>query len=108
MSDIAQSKDEIIAALIEANDILQTELTNVRRSHRVLRTVLSALRKSVAQYREVIVSKKFTDEIFKEFCEGKFDVPVAIDELGGLPGLSGVVETTVANVEEAPVPNASS
>jgi hypothetical protein len=108
MNEIEQSKDEIIAALIESNDILQTELTNVRRSHRTLRTVISALRRSVNDYKAAIISKKFTDEVFKEFCDGKFDVPVGVEETGGLPNSSTPVEPTVANVEEASIPNTHS
>ena len=44
MSEGTVDKDLVIAGLIESNDILQTEITTLRSSNRLLRKVNSILR----------------------------------------------------------------
>lgn len=99
---------EVIAALIESNDILQEEVSRLRTSSRVLRTVIKALRASLASYRKQAETAKFNDDTFKAYCDGEFDTPVITDVNGGLPETSEVVEPVVATTEEASAPTAFS
>lgn len=80
-----QDKDQVIAALIEANEILVEENGRLRNNNRVLRTVISALRDTVTKMRESVAIAQQNDEIFKSLCQGDFDAPVSEPTPGGLP-----------------------
>lgn len=102
-----QDKDFVIAGLVESNNILQSEVAQVRRSNRILRTVNSALRKSIDSLRRTHELAVQNDEMFKRFCNGDFDVPsTQLDESGLLePGSQ--VEALVMNNDKASAPTAT-
>ena len=89
----AVDKDLVIQGLIESNEILQETADRYRNNNRVLRTVISALRKTNATMREQLEIAKQNDEIFKSFCQGEFDVQTSLVEHGGLPDATGTVES---------------
>jgi hypothetical protein len=86
---------QTIQALIESNDILQDEVTRLRQSNKILRTVHSRLRATLNSLRAQVELARFNDETFKAFCEGEFDAPVTDDVEGGLPTASSVVDPLV-------------
>lgn len=90
-----QDKDQIIAALVESNDLLVEENGRLRNNNRVLRAVVTALRKTVNQLREGVAIAQQNDEIFKSFCQGDFDAPVSSPAEGGLPKAGALVEPLV-------------
>ena len=94
-ADPSPDKDQIIAGLIESNDILQEELNRLRNSNRVLRTVHRALRATLESQRAQLELAKFNDEVFKSFCDGGFSAMVAGEAEGGLPEAESVVEPEV-------------
>jgi hypothetical protein len=67
---------QTIAALIESNDILQEEVSRLRNSNRILRTVHRALRAANESLRAQVELAEFNDNTFKSFCQGDFDVTV--------------------------------
>ena len=81
-----------IESLIEANEMLQEELTRLRNSNRILRTVHRALRAANESLRAQVELARFNDETFKSFCQGEFDAPVAGSEDGALPSAGTAVE----------------
>lgn len=78
-------KDQVIASLMESNEILRTEIQQVRNSNRILRRVHSALRSSITSLRQQIALAQENDELFKKYCNGDFDAQVTRPEEGGLP-----------------------
>lgn len=90
-----QDKDQVIAALVESNEILGEENGRLRNNNRVLRTVVSALRDTVTKLRESVAIAQQNDEIFKSFCQGDFDAPVSTPAQGGLPVGQSSVEPAV-------------
>jgi hypothetical protein len=95
------TKDFALEAVVEANDLLQEEVTRLRASHKTLRSVIKALRTTLTTYRGLLEISKYNDELFKSLCEGAFDAPVALTGKGGLPETESGVESTVRNGEEA-------
>ena len=81
-----------ISALVEANEDLQEEVSRLRNSNRVLRTVHSALRAANESLRSQLELARFSDETFKRFCAGEFDAAVDNGVEGGLPTASSSVE----------------
>ena len=81
-----------IESLIEANEMLQEELTRLRNSNRILRTVHKALRAANESLRAQVELARFNDETFKSFCQGEFDAPVVSSEDGALPSAGTAVE----------------
>ncbi len=84
-----------IESLVEANEILQEEVTRLRNSNRILRTVHSALRAANESLRAQVELAKFSDETFKRFCQGKFDAPVTSTDNGALPTSGKLVDPLV-------------
>jgi L-2-hydroxyglutarate oxidase LhgO len=84
-----------IESLVEANDILQEEVSRLRNSNRILRTVHSALRAANESLRAQIELAKFSDEAFKRFCAGEFDAPVTSTDNGVLPASGNLVDPLV-------------
>ena len=84
---------QVIDSLIESNNILQGEVAQIRRSNRILRTVNSTLRKSIDSLRKQVAIAQDNDELFKQFCNGDFDVPSTQPDESGLlePGSGGSV-----------------
>ena len=68
-----------IESLIESNGILQSELTRLRNSNRILRTVHRALRATLESQRAQLELTSFNDDVFKRFCAGEFDTPNQFD-----------------------------
>jgi hypothetical protein len=66
--------EEILAvsALTESNEALLEELSRVRNSNRILRTIIRALRATNDSLRARIEIAVFTDEAFKAYCGGEF------------------------------------
>jgi hypothetical protein len=73
-----------MSAVIESNEILQEEVSRLRNSNRICRAVIRALRATNESLRAQVELAKFNDETFKSFCQGDFDVPVAISDESGL------------------------
>jgi FtsZ-binding cell division protein ZapB len=71
-----------IESLVESNNILQGEVTTLRNSNRILRTVHRALRAANESLRRQVEQAAFNDETFKQFCNGDFDTP---DQFKGEP-----------------------
>jgi FtsZ-binding cell division protein ZapB len=67
-------------SLIESNNILQDEVTKLRNSNRILRTVHRALRAANDSLRRQVEQAQFNDETFKQFCNGEFDAAVVAPE----------------------------
>ena len=93
--------DFTIESLVEANDILQDEVTKLRNSNRILRTVHRALRASNESLRRQVELGQFNDETFKKFCAGEFDAPNQFDAVvvtsegeGALPRPEAQAEST--------------
>ena len=84
-----------IQALLESNNIWQEEVSKLRNSNRVLRTVFRSLRAANESLRAQVDLARFNDETFKAFCQGEFDAPVTEYAQGGLPTASSVVEPLV-------------
>ena len=81
-----------IESLLEANNILQDELTRLRDSNRLLRNVNRAIRQSNSSLQRQVELAKTNDGLFKQFCSGAFDAPGQFDAVveeanadGGLP-----------------------
>jgi hypothetical protein len=82
-----------IESLIESNTILQTEVTRLRASNRILRTVHRALRATLESQRAQLELASFNDDTFKRFCNGEFDHPGQFDAVVGVePEDSGLLE----------------
>jgi len=89
-------------SLIESNNILQDEVTKLRNSNRILRTVHRALRAANESLRRQVEQAQFNDETFKQFCAGEFDAPeqfsgvvVAPEGDGALPEPEGQAAQSV-------------
>jgi len=101
MSEPKQDSGFIIAALVEANDDLQTEVSRLRVSNKICRTVIRALREQATSLRSQIAIAEQNDELFKSFCAGEFDAPNKFDaevtahEQDALSDATGVVESTI-------------
>lgn len=80
-----QSKEEIIASLLESNQTLRDEVNQLRNSNRVLRQVHRVLRSANESLRRQIDTASFNDDTFKKFCEGEFDAKGTTLVDGGLP-----------------------
>jgi hypothetical protein len=82
-----------IESLIESNNILQTEVTRLRASNRILRTVHRALRATLESQRAQLELAQFNDDTFKRFCNGEFDHPGQFDAVVGVEAEeSGLLE----------------
>lgn len=82
-----------IESLIEANNMLQEEVTRLRNSNRILRTVHRALRATLESQRAQLELAQFNDEVFKRFCGGEFDHPGQFDAVSAAaPEESGLLE----------------
>jgi hypothetical protein len=88
-----------IEGLLEANQILRTEVESLRNSNRILRTVHRALRAANESLRRQAELSQFNDDTFKRFCAGEFDAPgqfngvvAAPDGEGALPQPDGQAE----------------
>lgn len=64
-----QDKDQIIASLIESNEILREESQQLRNNNRILRRVHSALRHANQALRNQVAIAQQNDELFKELCQ---------------------------------------
>jgi hypothetical protein len=91
-----------IESLIEANNILQDEVSRVRVSNRTLRTVFKALRAANESLRRQVEVAQANDDLFKRYCAGEFDAPNQFDAVveaptteGGLPTAEGQAEQSV-------------
>ena len=102
-----EKNDFALEAVVEANELLQEEVTRLRASHGTLRRVIKALRATLTTYRKLLATAQYNDEIFKAFCNGEFDAPAELTEKGGLPETEGLVEPTVANAGETSATTAS-
>lgn len=99
--EILEEKDSIIASLIESNDCLQEEVTRLRASNRILRTVHRVLRERVNSLMRQVELSQFNDETFKAFCNGEFDARLASTEEAGLAESGKLVESAAIDAEEA-------
>ena len=91
-----------IESLIESQNILQEEVTRLRNSNRILRTVHRALRAANESLRAQVEVSQFNDDTFKRFCAGEFDHPGQFDAVveeanaeGGLPEAGAQAEPSV-------------
>lgn len=91
-----------VESLIEANNILQDEVTRLRDSNRLLRNVNRAIRNSNISLHNQNEMAKANDDLFKRFCEGEFDANnqfdsavVAPEGEGALPRPEGQAEQQV-------------
>jgi len=81
----------VIDALVEANEFLQEEVSRLRNNNRMLRTVISAQRKTATVLRDQVAIAAANDEAFKEMCS---DAQVA--DVAGMDYPTGtVVESTI-------------
>lgn len=90
-----QDKDQIIASLIESNDLLRGEISQLRNSNRVLRRVHSALRSANQSLRNQVAIAQQNDELFKELCTSDYGAKVTSPEDGGLPEPGTQAEASV-------------
>lgn len=88
-------KDQVIASLIESNDNLRGELSQLRNNNRILRRVHSALRSANQALRNQVALAQQNDELFKELCTSDFGAKVTSPEDGGLPEPGTQVEALV-------------
>lgn len=95
MSEETVDKDFVIASLMESVECLREELSRARTNIRILRRVHSALRSANQSLRSQIELAQQNDDLFKNFCEGKFDAKVTRPEEGGLPEPGTQVESQV-------------
>jgi regulator of replication initiation timing len=66
-------KDQVIASLMESNEILRYEMQQLRNNNRILRRVHSALRSANQALRNQVALAQQNDELFKELCtEGSY------------------------------------
>ena len=86
---------QVIASLIESNDILQEEVERLRTSNRILRTVHRALRATNESLRTQAELAKFNDDTFKSFCQGEFDVEVGSSVHSRITGAGETVDYQV-------------
>lgn len=105
--ELLEEKESVIASLIESNDCLQEEVSRLRNSNRILRTVHKALRGQVSSLLRQIELARFNDETFKAFCNGEFDSRLASTENGGLPESGNLVESAAIDAEKAPAQSTS-
>jgi len=102
----------VVDALVESNEFLQEEVSRLRNNNRMLRTVISAQRKTATVLRDQVAIAAANDEAFKEMCqeeplpwtadaatfdaayEKKFGVPVVQGE-SGLLDATDTVESTI-------------
>ena len=70
-----------IESLVESNGILQDEVSQLRNSNRILRTVHRALRSANESLRRQMEQAVINDETFKQFCAGEFDAPNQFGEI---------------------------
>lgn len=89
-----RDKDQVIASLIESNEILREELQQLRNNNRILRRVHSALRHANQALRNQVAIAQQNDELFKELCTSSFGA-VTNPEDGGLPEPGTQAEATV-------------
>ena len=94
----------VVDALVESNEILQEEVSRLRNNNRMLRTVISAQRKTATVLRDQVAIAAANDEAFKAMCQEtivqenfvykpeSFDVMVEPTDEGGLPGVLSPVE----------------
>ena len=80
-----------IEALIESNNMLQEEVTRLRNSNRILRTVHRALRATLESQRSQLELASFNDDVFKRFCAGEFDSPNQFDAKVEVPTGEGAL-----------------
>ena len=90
-----QDKDQIIASLIESNEILRGELSQLRNNNRILRRVHSALRSANQALRNQVAIAQQNDELFKELCTSDYGAKVTSPEDGGLPEPGTQAEASV-------------
>ncbi len=88
-------KDQIIASLMESNEILREDLQQLRNNNRILRRVHSALRSANQALRNQVAIAQQNDELFKELCTSDFGASVTRPEDGGLPETGTQAEATV-------------
>jgi hypothetical protein len=108
MSEETLDPKETIDALIESNDILQEEVSRLRVSNKVVRTVNRALRDANKSLQRQVDLAQFNDETFKSFCNGEFDARFPITAEGGLPEAGKGVESLAIDSEEASASSTSS
>ena len=110
MSDkeLLEEKESVIASLIESNDCLQEEVSRLRNSNRILRTVHKALRGQVSSLMRQIELAHFNDETFKAFCNGEFDSRLVSTEEAGLAESGKLVDSAAIDAEEASAQGTSS
>ena len=83
--------EEVNEALLESVDLLQEEVSRLRNNNRMLRTVISALRKTNTVLSTQVAFAAANDEAFKVMCQEGSDVTVEQADEGGLPGVPGTV-----------------
>jgi uncharacterized protein YaaN involved in tellurite resistance len=81
----------VVDALVESNEFLQEEVSRLRNNNRMLRTVISAQRKTATVLRDQIAIAAANDEAFKEMCS---DAQVVQGE-SGLLDATDTVEPTI-------------
>ena len=90
-----QEKDQVIASLIESNDNLRGELSQLRNNNRILRRVHSALRSANQALRNQVAIAQQNDELFKDLCTSDYGAKVTRPEDGGLPEPGTQAEASV-------------
>jgi FtsZ-binding cell division protein ZapB len=88
-----------IESLVESNNILQGEVTTLRNSNRILRTVHRALRAANESLRRQVEQAAFNDETFKQFCNGDFDAPHQFDATVEVPTAEGALPESEGQAE---------
>lgn len=88
-------KDQVIASLLESNEMLREEMQQLRNNNRILRRVHSALRHANTALRNQVALAQQNDELFKELCTSDFGVKVTSPEEGGLPETGTQAEASV-------------
>ncbi len=88
-------KDQVIASLMESNDILRGELSQLRNNNCILRRVHSAMRSANQALRNQVAIAQQNDELFQELCTSDFGAKVTRPEDGGLPEPGTQAEASV-------------
>jgi hypothetical protein len=87
--------DQVIASLLESNELLREEMQQLRNNNRILRRVHSALRSANTSLRNQVALAQQNDELFKELCTSDFGAKVTSPEDGGLPEPGTQAEASV-------------
>lgn len=88
-SEDVVAQGRAVQVLGEANDSLSEQISQLKNTNRILRTINSALRTKLTSLMEQLELAKQNDEMFKAFCNIEIGASVLSESEGGLPKVSG-------------------